>query len=313
MSVIPVVFFGTADFALGALQALIHDEHYQIQAVISQPDRAAGRKMQLQASPVKQLAMQHGLAVFTPDSIRSAESLQYLAGLRAEVGVVVAYGQILSQEVIDSFDRGCVNIHASLLPRWRGAAPIQRALMAGDTETGVSLQKIVLALDAGDVLGTRKIALADSDDATHVYSRLRELSAELIHLELMDYLRGNLSGLAQNPNEITIARKLSKEDAWIDWSLPAREIFNRYRGMKIWPGSQTSLHAKTIKIHGMSLETGLAGRPGEIVKISDEALYVACGEQAIRINELQLENKAKMSVKAFVAGHVLSLGEFFGA
>lgn len=311
MSVIPVVFMGTADFAVTALEALIKDEHYDVVGVVSQPDRPAGRKMQLKASPVKELALKHELAIYTPESINTEEGISQLRAWNAEVGVVVAFGQILKQEVIDSFERGCVNIHGSLLPRWRGAAPIQRALMEGDKESGVTLQKIDLALDAGDMIGVRKVELTDDIDAPILYDKLKHLGAELIQIELMDYIRGNLGLVRQDESDITIAKKLKKEDGVINWSLPAREIFNRYRGMKIWPGSWGIRDGKTLKIHNMK-PVDKKGEPGTVIDFTKESFTVACGQDALEIFEVQPESKAKMTAEAYLAGRPFKKGEALG-
>lgn len=311
MSVVPVVFMGTADFAVTALDALIQDDHYEVLLVVTQPDRPAGRKMQLKASPVKELALKNDLEVFTPESINTPESIEKLRACNAEIGVVVAYGQILKQEVIDSFHRGCVNIHGSLLPRWRGAAPIQRALMEGDAESGVTLQKIDLALDAGNVIGVRRVELTDDVDAVVLYDRLKHLGADLIRVDLMDYIRGNLSSEKQDASQVTIAKKLKKEDAEIDWSKPAREIFNRYRGMKIWPGSLTYRDGKMLKIHKM-LISDQKGEPGKVIAVGKKSFSVACGEASLEILEIQPQNKPKMEVGAFLTGTDLKVGDQLG-
>lgn len=311
MSVIPVVFMGTADFAVTALEACINDDHYDVVGVVSQPDRPAGRKMQLKASPVKELAVKHGIEVFTPESINTEESIAQLRKWNAEIGVVVAFGQILKQEVIDSFERGCVNIHGSLLPRWRGAAPIQRALMEGDSESGVTLQKIDLALDAGDMIGVRKVELTDDIDAPILYDKLKHLGAELIHIELMDYIRGNLGLVRQDESQITVAKKLKKEDGIIQWETPAREIFNRYRGMKLWPGSWSFREGKTLKVHSMR-PVEKSGEPGTIIDSTKESFTVACGQGALEIFEVQPESKPKMTAEAYMAGRPFSKGEKLG-
>lgn len=311
MSVVPVVFMGTADFAVTALNACIEDEHYDVVAVISQPDRPAGRKMKLQASPVKELALQHDIEVFTPESINTPESIEKLRSFQAELGIVVAFGQILKQEVIDSFHRGCVNIHGSILPRWRGAAPIQRALMEGDEETGVTLQKIELSLDAGDVIGVRRVKLTDDIDAPILYDKLKAYGADLIHVELMDYIRGNLATVKQDSSLVTIAKKLKKEDGIIDWSQKNRLIFNRYRGMKLWPGSWTFRDSKVLKIHSMKPVEG-SGEPGTVIALDKDSFTVACGDGALLIQELQPESKPKMPVAAYLSGKPMSLGEKLG-
>lgn len=183
MSKVRILFLGTPEFAAASLRRLINDEHFEIVAVVSQPDRPAGRKMQLKPSPVKELALAHGLKVYSPETVNTQEFRDEIASLGAESAAVVAFGQILGQKFLDLFPQACVNVHASVLPRWRGAAPIQRAVMAGDRESGVALQIVVRKLDAGPVLGIRRLAIPDEMDAQQLHDQLKELGADLLHIE----------------------------------------------------------------------------------------------------------------------------------
>ncbi|MFK8137072.1 MAG: methionyl-tRNA formyltransferase, partial [Bdellovibrionales bacterium] len=281
--------------------------------VVSQPDRPAGRKMQLKASPVKELAVENNIPIITPESINKPETLEELRSYKAEIGVVVAFGQLLKQELLDLFPRGCVNIHGSILPRWRGAAPIQRTLTEGDTEAGVALQKIVLALDAGDVIGIRKFPLDPDMDAVELYEKLKNLGASLLEVELMDYVRGNLFPEAQDESKITIAKKIKKEEGLIHWSEDAEIIYNKYRGLKMWPGVWTKRFDKTLKIQKMGRnDLDSKGEPGKVIRVEKDHCVVQCGKGSLKIYEVQPESKAKMSFESYNAGKPLSEGETLG-
>lgn len=315
MSVFRVVFLGTPQFAVPALRVLLDDPHFSVVAVVTQPDRPAGRNLQLRASPIKELALTHGLTVWTPENVNNPDFIEQLADLHADTAVVVAYGQLMRQPFLDVFPLGVVNLHASLLPRWRGAAPIQRALMAGDTETGVALQKLVLKLDAGEVLGTRRMPLTDDLDATVVHERLAHMGASLLQFEFMDYLRGNLVGLAQDEAAVTYARKIEKSEGEIQWSGRAREIFNVFRGLTLGPGSWTTLAGRKIKVFTMHLleSYDIEGHaPGEVLSTEKNAIIVACGHGAVSIAEVQAESRNRQSVTDFLRGHKLQPGERFG-
>ncbi len=310
MSKVRVLFLGTPEFAVASLERLLTDEHFEIVAVVSQPDRPAGRKMQLKPSPVKELALRHGLTVFTPDSVNKAEFHELIVPLRAEVAVVVAFGQILSQKFLDMFPHGAVNVHASLLPRWRGAAPIQRAIMAGDIESGVALQKVVKKLDAGAVLGVRKLDITDAMDAQMLHDQLKVLGADTLHIELMDWVRGNLTGITQDEALVTIAPKINKSESRIDWTLPAREIFNKIRGLAMGPIPQTTRDGQILKIHRTKPQSG-TGQPGEILEAEPTQLLVACGQGALEVLELQPDSRAKMRVPEYLRGYPLKRGDRF--
>jgi methionyl-tRNA formyltransferase len=312
-----VLFLGTPEFAEEALKRMILDNHFEIVGVVTQPDRPAGRKMQLTASPVKKLALENGLPTFTPTSVNTPEFLQTLSELRAESAAVVAFGQILSQKFLDLFPLGCVNVHGSLLPRWRGAAPIQRAIMAGDTESGVSLQKIVKKLDAGDVFGVRRVQIPESMNAVELYSTLKVLGADLLAIEYMDYLRGNLTAHPQDESQVTFAAKIDKSEALIRWERPAREIFNQIRGMAMGPIPWTSREGKTLKIHTTRVAAeggaGAGKKPGTVLSVSPTGLTVACGEGSLEILEVQPESRAKQSIAEYLRGYPLQVGDVLGS
>ena len=313
MSLVRVVFLGTPDFACESLNALIEEERYQVVGVVSQPDRPSGRKMKLQPSPVKQLAqrwvLQRKLEVITPENVNTLEVLEKIKSWKADVAVVVAFGQIMSDKFLNLFPEKVFNVHASLLPRWRGAAPIQRALMAGDSETGVALQRMVKALDAGDVLGERKIS-TEGLDAVELHDALKVLGADLLVKELFDYLQGELEPQPQEESLVTYAKKISKDESKIDWSLSATEIHNRVRGLKLGPGSHAMFRERKIKIHKTEVDTRpLSGvtEPGKVMDI--ERGQIACGEGQIRVLEVQPESKGVMSFSDFARGYSLSNGD----
>lgn len=292
---------GTADFALPSLETLCRDEHYDVACVITQPDRPAGRKLELTPSPVKKLATSLKVPVFTPENINSVESIEYIQKLRVEAAVVVAYGQILSEELISLFPKGAVNLHGSLLPRWRGAAPVQRAIHFGDKISGVTLQKIALKLDAGDVLGVRRVEITDEMDSQTLYDKLKMLGADLLHIEFMDYIRGNLSGVKQDVSQITIAKKIKKEEGLIDWTKNQTDIWNQYKALKMWPGVWTVVNGKTLKIHKMEKVSEKA-KPGKVISKDANGIVVACSDAAFKLLEVQPESKAKLLIKDYVNG-----------
>jgi methionyl-tRNA formyltransferase len=315
VSKIRVLFCGTPEFAVAALERMLADEHFEIVGVLTQPDRPAGRKMQLTPSPVKLLAERAGLKVMTPEKVNEQEWLDRLHALSADSAAVVAYGQILSQKFLDLFPQGCVNVHASLLPRWRGAAPIQRAIMAGDKTSGVCLQKIVRKLDAGDVLGEREVAITDEMDAVELHDRLKVLGGELLHVEYMDFLRGNLSGHAQDETLVTYAAKIEKAEARLEWNRPAREIFNKIRGLTMGPIACTERDGEVLKVHKTRVsQEGGAGSaaPGSIVDVGPASFTVACSQGLLEVLEVQPASRAKMFVADYMRGYPLKRGDRLG-
>lgn len=311
MSKFRVCFLGTPEFAVVALKALLADEHFEVVGVISQPDRPAGRKMVLTPSPVKMLALSQGIPVITPESVNKDFIREQVHQWGAEVAVVVAFGQILGTAFLNLFPRGAVNIHGSILPRWRGAAPIQRALEYGDTETGVALQKVVRELDAGDVLGIRRLSLDSKINAQELHDRLADLGADLLHVELMDYLRGNLVGVPQDSQLVTYAKKIDKTEALLDWNQSAQSLHNKVRAFTMGPGTSVVYQGKKLKIHKTEVRSD-SGSPGVIRKIETSgtgALVVGTGDQCLAILELQPESRNRMTVQDFIKGHPLKEGD----
>lgn len=316
MSKVRIVFLGTPGFAAASLRRLIADDHYEIVAVVSQPDRPAGRKMQLKASPVKELALSHGLKVFTPETVNTEEFRQEISSLGAETAAVVAFGQILGQKFLDLFPKGCVNVHASVLPRWRGAAPIQRAIMAGDLESGVALQIVVKKLDAGPLLGIRRLEIGDEMNAIQLHDKLKELGADLLHVEYMDYLRGHLIPQAQDEALVTIAPKIDKKESRIDWSKSARDVHNLVRGLAMGPLPYGVRDGQMLKIFDTRvIDDGAPnGAPGSFraVKDGDQMrLEVNCGRGVLSVGEVQPESRSRMSVADYLRGHPADGGGVF--
>lgn len=315
MSKVRVCFLGTPDFAVTSLKALIEDEHYEVVGVVTQPDRPAGRKMQLTPSPVKSLAVAQGLRVISPDSLKKNPLIvEEIKKWGAEVAVVVAFGQILTQEFLDLFPYGAVNVHGSILPRWRGAAPIQRGLEAGDPESGVTLQKMVKKLDAGDIIGIRRVPLDSEINAQELHDKLAVLGADLLRVELMDYVRGNLAPHPQDEAGVTYAHKIEKAEGEIPWQMPATEIHNKVRALTMGPGTFTWLAGKKIKIHKTRVQekSGAHSEPGTLVDIQPEFIAVRCGAGILNIYELQPESRTRMKVQDFLKGHPLKIGDRFG-
>lgn len=310
MSEVRLVFFGTPAFAATCLEGLLQDEHYKVVGVVSQPDRPAGRNLTLTPSAVKKLALERGLPVITPDKASRPEVIAELQTWNAECAVVVAYGQILSENLLRAFPRGAVNVHASLLPRWRGAAPIQRAIEAGDKITGVALQKMVKELDAGDVLGERKVDIDPDETALALHDRLAVKAVELLHIELMDYLRGNLTGLPQDPAGVTYAKKLLKTESALDWSQPARALHDKIRAFALGPGTTALLNGKKVKLHKTRVGDQ-SGAPGEVLRADGGTLVVGTGQGSLELIEVQPESRQRMKVTDFLQGHPLAKGARF--
>ena len=313
MSVIRVCFLGTPDFAAKHLQQLLNDDHYEVIGVVTQPDRPAGRKMQLHPSPVKVLALAKGLPVINSENLRKdPEAMAIIHSWRAEIAIVVAYGQILSQEFLDSFEFGAVNVHGSLLPKWRGAAPIQRSIEAGDLVTGVSLQKIVRKLDAGAVIGERRVTLNDDVTATELYDQLALLGCDLLHIELMDYIRGNLAPIEQDESQVTVAPKIEKEESLIQWNQPARKIHNKVRAFTMGPGTFVMFQGKRLKIFSTKVtDVRSTGPAGQIESVSASELIMQTSEGLISLIEVQPESKSKILIADFLKTVSLKKGDSF--
>ena len=281
-----IVFAGTPEFAAEHLKALL-DSPYEIVAVYTQPDRPAGRGQKLMPSPVKQLALEHSIAVMQPPTLRAPEAQAELAALKPDLMVVVAYGLILPQAVLDIPRLGCINSHASLLPRWRGAAPIQRAIEAGDSESGVTVMRMEAGLDTGPMLLKAVTPITREDTGGSLHDRLAELGPPAVIEAIAGLAAGTLVGEVQDDSLATYAHKLNKDEARIDWNRPAVELERLIRAFNPWPICHSTLNGEALKVLAATLADGV-GAPGEIIGASKDGLLVACGEQALCLTRLQL-------------------------
>ncbi|HEY0329003.1 MAG TPA: methionyl-tRNA formyltransferase [Rhodopseudomonas sp.] len=296
-----LIFMGTPDFAVPTLRALAAAGH-QIVAVYSREAKPSGRGMKLQPTPVAQEAERLGIPVLTPKTLRSAEAAAEFAGFHADAAVVVAYGMILPQPILDAPTFGCFNLHGSLLPRWRGAAPINRAIMAGDAESGVMVMKMDIGLDTGDVALTGRIALTDAMTAADLHDALAPLGAELM-VEAMALLeRGALRFTKQPEDGVTYAAKIDKAEARIDWTKPARAVLRHIHGLSPFPGAWCELPIEGDLVRVKILRCALAEGSGAAGALLDDRLTIACGDGAIRILQLQRAGKQPMQAQDFLRG-----------
>lgn len=303
-----LIFAGTPEFAAQALSAIVAAGH-EVAMVLTQPDRPAGRGMTLQPSAVKKVALAHGLEVFQPLTLKDAEVQAKIAAVGAEVMVVAAYGLILPQAVLDLPGFGCLNIHASLLPRWRGAAPIQRALLAGDSETGVCIMQMEAGLDTGPVLLREAFPIAADDTTTTLHDKLAACGARLI----VDALgRLPLAEESQPAEGVTYAHKIEKAEAAIDWTRSATELDRHIRAFNPFPGAQAQFAGQTVKLWAARPVAG-DGEPGCVLAVDRQAVVIACGEGALAVGELQKAGGKRLPVQQFLAGHPLQPGDRFSA
>ena len=294
-----IVFAGTPDFAVPILQSLLNSKH-SVVGVYSQPDRPAGRGRKLVPGPVKQLALQHAVPVFQPVSLKNADAQRELAELKPDLMVVVAYGLILPQAVLDLPGRGCVNLHASLLPRWRGAAPVQRAILAGDNESGVCLMRMEAGLDSGPVLAEVRTDISSEDTAGTLHDRLSQLAAELLAVHLDDLEQGNLEPGIQDEALVTYAGKLDKSESAIDWQQDATYLERQVKAFNPWPVAQTRYDNKALRIWNARAIDGSAGTPGSVVAAGKQGIDVACGNGCLRLLEIQMPGAKRLDAADFL-------------
>lgn len=306
-----LVFAGTPEFAVPALDALVAAGHPPV-AVYTQPDRPAGRGRKLRPSPVKQAAGSHGLTVMQPPNLREQAVQDELKRLQPDLMIVIAYGQILSRAVLDIPRLGCVNVHASLLPRWRGAAPIQRAMLAGDADTGVCLMHMEAGLDTGPVLARAATPIHAEDTAGTLHDRLARIGAGLLTQQLPAILAGRLKGEPQDDAAATYARKLEKREARLDWRLPARDLHRRVAAFNPWPVAEARWQDRPLRIWraaALQQPAADAASPGEVLAAGREGIDVATGQGVLRLLELQPPGGRVMSAEAFLGGRRLTPGE----
>ena len=300
-----VVFMGTPDIAATCLKQILADG-FEVVGVYTQPDRPKGRGMKLVASPVKELALEQGIPVFQPENFKDAETVEQLRALQPDVCAVVAYGRILPQSVLDIPPRGCVNIHASLLPQYRGSAPYQWAVLDGLKETGVTAQYMALKMDAGDIIDVAKTPIGPDETAGELLDRLAVLGAELLSKTLGRFAAGEVLATAQDEAAVTYAPMLDKSMCPIDWSKTAKQIHDHVRGLHPWPVATAQLGGCWFKIHQTAVVDG-TGKPGEILELTKTGLRVACGEGAVEIRVLQAEGGKRMAAPDYFRGHPLNL------
>jgi len=306
-----LVFLGTPQFAVPTLESLAV-AGYQVLQVVTQPDRPAGRGQQLAASPLKQAALRLGLPVYQPERVKQPEVAARLTALGPAAMVVVGYGQIIPQTVIDIPPLGIINVHASLLPRYRGAAPVQWAIARGETRTGVTTMRIDAGLDTGDILLQRETPIGEEETAVELGQRLATLGAALLVETLAGLESGAIVARPQDSSQATYAPLLKKEDGLIDWRLTARELCHRVRGLLPWPGCYTGLRGQLLHIWKARPAAGVTGEPGTLHPTQGR-LLVACGEgTSLEVLELQLEGRKRLAASAFLSGQRLLHNEMFG-
>ncbi len=312
MNVLRIVFMGTAELSCASLEKLAQCERFSVVGVVTQPDKPKGRELKLQASPVKILAEKLGLPVFQPARARDEKFIGELRGLNPDLVVVVAYGQILPPAILDLPAFGCVNVHTSLLPKYRGAAPIQRAIAEGEAETGVTIMKMDPGLDTGPVLSMRRTPIQSEDNSQTLHDRLAGLGAELLLETLPAYVSGRITPQPQPAEGATYAAKIKKEDGQIDWQLSAEQIWNRLRAFTPWPGVFTFIPAgsklQLLKIWKAEV-VNLSGRAGGVLMADKTGVVIGCGQNALRILEMQREGGKRLAAEAFLAGYPLKPGD----
>ena len=311
MAALKIIFMGTAELSCASLEKLCGDKRFQVVAVVTQPDKPKGRELKLTPSPVKILAEKLQLPVLQPLKARDEKFIGELRALKPDLMVVVAYGQILPRTILDLPRFGCLNVHTSLLPKYRGAAPIQWAIADGEPETGVTIMKMDAGLDTGPILSTRHTPILPTDDSQILHDRLAQLGAELLAETIPDYVAGKILPQAQPPEGSTYAAKIKKEDGQINWLLPADEIWNRLRAFTPWPGAFTHLVA-TDKLSLLKIwraePAAQTGRPGEVLAADKSGIVVACGQGSLRITELQREGGKRLPAEQFLQGFPLPPG-----
>lgn len=304
------VFMGTPDFSLDTLRGLIA-AGCNLVGVYTQPDRPKGRGKKLAPPPVKELAAEHGIPVFQPQKLRDPAAVEELKSLQPDLIVVVAYGQILPQAVLDIPRYGCINVHASLLPKYRGAAPINKVIIDGEGETGVTTMLMDVGLDTGDMLVKRTLPIGPDETAGELHDRLAPLGREAMEETLRRLCAGTLEAQKQDDAQSCYAGMMKKEDGRIDWSQPAQQVHNLVRGLDPWPAAYTSLNGEMLKIGKTSVTTG-TGNAGTVVAADNDGVRVACGEGVLVVGELQLPGKRKMAAADFLRGHQLPAGTRLG-
>ncbi len=313
MSVPPwrIVFFGTPSFAIPTLRCLLEGPD-EVVGVVTQPDREKGRGRKMVISPIKELALQHGLTLLQPEKVKEEAFQEAVRGLQPDLFVVVAYGQILPKSVLNIPKYGAVNVHASLLPRYRGAAPIAWAILKGEKVTGVTTMVMDEGMDTGDILLQTEVPIGDEETCENLHDRLASLGAQLLSKTLEKMKAGDIRAIPQDHSKATSAPPLKKEDGQIDWRKGAAEIDRQVRAFHPWPGAFTTWGDRLLKIYrGERRERKPAGKPGEVVWVGSDFIEVEAGKDSYLIEEVQLEGRKKMTIREFLSGHSISVGTVF--
>jgi methionyl-tRNA formyltransferase len=309
-----IIFMGTPELACPSLQVLRDSPGFLLVGVVTQPDRPKGRDLKLQASPVKELALGMGLPVLQPERARDEAFLQDVRGLQPDLIAVTAYGQILPRALLDTPRYGCLNVHTSLLPKYRGAAPIQWALLNDERETGVTIMRMDAGLDTGDMLTQESTPISETDTSVTLHERLSNMGAQLLARTIPGYISGTIVPKPQ-PEGVSMAPKIKKEHGRLDWTQPARQLWNRVRALTPWPGAFTFFpglpQPHLLKVWHAELSAG-TGKPGEILAADKRGLVVSCGQDALRILSLQREGGRRLTPEQFLAGHPLMRGTCLG-
>ncbi|MBM7636787.1 methionyl-tRNA formyltransferase [Streptococcus saliviloxodontae] len=307
-----LIFMGTPDFSATVLKGLLADESYDILAVVTQPDRAVGRKKEIKMTSVKEVAVAHDIAVYQPEKLSGSEELEIIMSLGADGIVTAAFGQFLPTKLLDSVDFA-VNVHASLLPKYRGGAPIHYAIINGEKEAGVTIMEMVKEMDAGDMVAKASTAILDEDNVGSLFEKLAVIGRDLLLETLPGYISGEIKPEPQNHEEATFSPNISPEEERLDWNKSAREVFNHIRGMYPWPVAHTLLDGNRFKIYEAELTDG-EGTPGQIIEKTKKSLVVATGSGAIALKTVQPAGKPRMAVTDFLngVGRQLEVGDSFG-
>ncbi len=311
-SLLNIVFMGTPDFAVPSLEALLR-EGYNVVAVVTQPDRPQGRKKILTPTPVKEAAQRHGIPVLQPHRMRSPEAIEEIAALQPDVIVTAAYGQILPKAVLDLPKYGCLNVHGSLLPKYRGGAPIQRSIINGEKETGITLMYMAEGLDTGDMIAKSAVTIGDEDTSGTMFDKLSAAGAALLTEQLPLIIEGRAGRIPQNESEATYAPNLSREDERIDWAASSRDIYNRVRGLVPYSGGYTLWNGEVFKIWATKLVEGegvqASGQaPGTVLDLSERGIEVKTGDTSILLTRIQPAGKKAMDASEFIRGGVMKPG-----
>jgi len=309
-----IVFCGTPAFALPALRHLIAQPDFKIESVVTQPDRPSGRGYETSTPPVKEAALEAGIAVYQPEKINSDSAFEFFQRAAPDVVVIIAYGQIIPARLIEIPRLGWINLHASLLPKYRGAAPINWAIVNGETRTGVTTMQIDAGLDTGPMLLRNEVSIGPDETAPELSARLAEAGAPLVAETLRKLDRGEITPTPQDNSRATLAPMLKKEDGRIDWRQSSQKIYNRIRGLQPWPGTFTTFRGKTCQIWGRALKpVASGGRPGILLPTREDGLLVICGEGVLRVDYAQMEGRKRVAGMEFAGGARIQPGERFGA